>query len=63
MSLSSAQNFRVLHRSCFNSLYFIIVVSYIHHVWLYSIAIKRSGDIEEDPGPKVNSCDSLSICH
>ena len=32
-------------------------------MWLYSIAIKRSGDIEENPGSKPNSCDSLSICH
>ena len=61
--LGSAQNIRFLHRSLFHSLYFISVVSYIHHGWLYSLAIKRSGDIEENPGPKPNSCDCLSICH
>ena len=32
-------------------------------MWLCSLAIKRSGDIEENPGPKPNSCDCLSICH
>ena len=32
-------------------------------MWLYSLTIKFSGDIEENPGPKPNSCDFLSICH
>ena len=32
-------------------------------MWLYSLAIKSSGDIEENPGPKPNSCEYLSICH
>ena len=60
---SSTKNIRFLHRSLFHSLYFINVVLYIHHVWLYSLAIKRSADIEENPGPKPNSCDCLSICY
>ena len=46
-----------------NSLQFITVVSYVHHRWLYSIAIKSSGNIEEYPRPKPISCDSLCICH
>ena len=32
-------------------------------MWLYTLAIKCSGDIEENPGPKPNSCECLSICH
>ena len=32
-------------------------------MWLYSLPIKRTGDIEENSGPKPNSCDCLSICH
>ena len=32
-------------------------------MWLYSLVIKLSGDIEENPGPKANSCDCLSIYH
>ena len=63
ISLSSAQNIRFLRRSLFYSIYFINAVSYIHHMWLYSLAIKCSGDIEENPGPKPNSCEYLSICH
>ena len=63
ISLSSAQNISFLHRSLFHSSYFMSVLSYIHYVWLYSLVIKLSGDIEENPGPKANSCDCLSICH
>ena len=63
ISLSSAQNIRILSRSLFHSLYFISIFSCIRHVLFYSLAIKRSGDIEENPGPKANSCDCLSICH
>ena len=32
-------------------------------MWLYFLAIKGSGNKEENPGPKLNSCDCLSICH
>ena len=63
ISHSSAQNIRFLHLSLFHSLYFISVLLYVHYVWLYSLVIKLSGDIEENPGPKANSCDCLSICH
>ena len=63
ISLSSVHHIRFLRRSLFNSLYFISVLSYIHYVSLYSLAIKLSGDIEENPSPKPNSCDCLSISH
>ena len=35
------------------------------HVWLFLIRSKRSGDIEQNPGPKPNSChcQSFSIYH
>ena len=52
ISLYSAQNIRLLRWSFFHSLYFISVLSHIRHVCLYSIAIKRTGDIEENPNPK-----------
>ena len=32
-------------------------------MWLYLILTKRSGDIEQNPGPKSNSCQRFSICH
>ena len=59
----TAQNVRLVHRSLFKSLYFITVALYIHHVWVYFITIKLSGDIEENPGPQSEPCNSLSICH
>ena len=62
ISLSSAQNIRFLRRLLFYSFYFINAVSCIHHMWSYSLAIKCS-DIEENLGPKSNSCEYLSICH
>ena len=31
-------------------------------MWLYSLAFKHSGDVEENLGPKANSCDCLSTC-
>ena len=63
ISLRSAQNIRFLRRSLSYSFYFINAVSYVHHMWLYSFAIKCSGNIEDNPGPKLNSCEYLSICH
>ena len=63
ISLSSAQNIQFFRRSLFHSFCFINAVSYMHYVWLYSLTIKRSGDIEKNPGPKPNSCDCWSICH
>ena len=33
------------------------------HGWLYLIRTKQSGDTEENPGPKPNSCQSYSIFH
>ena len=59
ISLSSAQNIRLLRRSLFQSFYFIDAVSYIHIAWLYFLPIKRCSDIEENPKP--NSGDGLSI--
>ena len=40
-----------------------MLVRYLFHVWLYLILTKRSGDIEQSPGPKSNSFQSFSICH
>ena len=63
ISLSSAKDVRFLRRSLFYSFYFAKAVLYINLMWLYSLAIKCSGDIEDNPGPKPNSCEFLSICH
>ena len=36
---------------------------FMHYIWVYSITIKMSGDIEMNPGPKPSSCNKFSICH
>ena len=35
----------------------------IRYIWLFSILVKLSGDVEENPGPRPQSCQSLSIDH
>ena len=45
------------------ALYIFMTVLYLRHIWLYSILIKLSGDVEENPGPKRKPCQSFSICH
>ena len=37
--------------------------SFLFHVWLVFIRTKWSGDIEQNPWPKPNSCQSFSISH
>ena len=59
----TAQNVWLVHQSLFKSLYFITIALYIHHVWVYFVTIKLSGNIEENLGPQSKSCNSLSICH
>ena len=44
-------------------LYSLMLATYIRHIWVCSILITLSGDIEKDPGPKPSSCDKFSICH
>ena len=35
----------------------------MRYIWVYSIRIKKSGDIEMDPGSKPSSYNKFSICH
>ena len=59
----TAQNVRLFLWSLFKSLYLITIALYIHHLWVYFIPVKISGDIEENPGRQSKPCSSLSICH
>ena len=43
--------------------YFCVLLTFVHHIWLYLIISNRSADIEKNPGPKPNPCQSFSICH
>ena len=46
-----------------NSLCLTSVTEYTCHIWLHFIIINRSGDVEENPGPHYNSCQSFSILY
>ena len=39
-----------------------MLVIFTHYIWVYSIGIKMSVDVEMNPGPKLSSC-KFSICH
>ena len=43
--------------------YIYMTVLYLRYIWLYSILVKLSGDVEENPGSECKSCQSFSICH
>ena len=45
------------------ALYIFITVLYLRYIWLYSILVKLSGDVEGNLGPKPKPCQSFSICH
>ena len=40
-----------------------MLATYICHIWVSSILISLSGDIEKNLGPKPSSCDKFFICH
>ena len=63
ISLSYTQNVLFFHWLHCKSISFITAASYIHRVWIYSITFKCKVDVNENPGPKPNSCDILSICY
>ena len=44
-------------------LYVYTLVMFMRYIWVYSITIKMSGDIDMNPGPKPSSCNKFSICH
>ena len=44
-------------------LYICMMVLNISFIWLYSILVKLSGDVGENPDPKPKSSQRFSICH
>ena len=44
-------------------LHISVIFLYANHFWFLKIAMKLSGDVEENPGPKPSSSQSFSICH
>ena len=40
-----------------------MIFLYANHSWFLKIAVKLSGGVEQNPGPKHRSSQSFSICH
>ena len=57
------KNIKLMNILVIRIIHIYLLVTYVFHVWLYLILTRRSGDIERNPGPKCNSCQSFSICH
>ena len=39
------------------------VIIFIQFIWVHALLIRQSGDIEMNPGPKPNPCQSCSLYH
>ena len=57
------KNIKIMNILVLRIFHIYVLVTYVFHVRLYLILTKRSGDIEQNPGPKSNSCQSFSVCH
>ena len=56
-------NIKIMSILLLRIFYIYALATYVFHIWLDLILTKRSGDIEQNPGPKSNSSQSISICH
>ena len=56
------ENIKILNILVLRISHICVIVTYVFHVWLHLILTKGSGDIEQSPGRKSNSCKSFSIC-
>ena len=54
--------FRILHLFIYVIIYLFIFIRYVYHVLVYNLLFTHIGDIEQNLGPKSNSCEFLSIC-
>ena len=44
-------------------LYVYTLVMFMRYIWVYSVWVKMSGDIEMNSGPKPSSCNKFFLCH
>ena len=57
------KNIKIMKILSLGIIHIYALATYVFHIWLYLILIKRSGDFEQNPGPISNSSQSFSICH
>ena len=58
----SVKNIKNINSFVSTGLYTLMLATYIHHIWVCSVLITLSGDIEKNAGPKSSSYDKFSIC-
>ena len=58
-TISLRKNIKFMNILVIRIINIYVLVTYVFHVWLYLILTRRSGDIEQNPGPKSNSCQSF----
>ena len=59
----SRKNIKNINSFVSRGVYTLVLATCKCQIWLCSILIILSGDIEENPGPKPSSCDKFFICH
>ena len=59
----SRKNIKNINSFVRRGLYTLVLATCKCQIWLCSILITLSVDIEENPGPKPSSCDKFFICH
>ena len=59
----SKKNIKNVNSFVSRGLYTLVLARYIRHIWVCSILITLSDDIEKNPGPKPSSCDKFFKCH
>ena len=59
----SRKNFKNINSFVNRGLYIMMLETYIRHIWVCSILITVSSDIEKNMGPKSSFCEKFSICH
>ena len=57
------KNIKIMNMLVIRIFHIYVLATYVLHVWLYLILAKGSRGIEQNPGPKSNSCQSFSISH
>ena len=63
LSLSSAllNNLHTKIKTIYLSV--LIVIMFIQLIWVHTLLIRQSGDIEMNPGPRPNPCHKFSVCY
>ena len=56
------KNIKIMNILVLRIFHIYALVTYVFHIWLYLTLTKRSGDIEQNPGPKSNFSQSFFIC-